>query len=298
MKHKYPIYVVSKGRWDLPKGTVAHLDRMDAEYYVVIEEQEYSQYAKYMNEERLLILPKKYLDEYNTFWERDANQSTGPGAARNFCWEHSIGLNASSHWVMDDNIYGFYRFNRNTIYLVETSAMFRAMEDFADRYENIAISGPNYQKFVFTMGKYRPFTKNNRIYSCLLIKNNIPYRWRGRYNEDTDLCLNALKDNWCTVQFNAFLQEKITTQRIAGGNTEEFYAHEGTYNKSKMLQEMHPDVTEVVWKFNRWHHEVDYSRFKDNKLILKKDVKIEQGVNNYGMVLKELPDHLPHQHLV
>ena len=65
-----------------------------------------------------------------------------------------------------------------------------------------------------------------------------------------------------------------------------------------MLQEMHPDVTEVVWKFNRWHHEVDYSRFKDNKLILKKDVKIEQGVNNYGMVLKELPDHLPHQHLV
>ena len=285
MNPKYPIYIISKGRWDLPKGTHAHLTRMNVEFFIVVEEQEYEQYAKHIDKEKLLILPKKYLEDYDTFWEKDINQSTGPGAARNFCWDHAISLNASRHWVMDDNIYGFFRFNRNSIYLVETGAMFRAMEDFVDRYENVAIAGPNYQKFIVTNEKYLPFRKNIRIYSCLLIKNDLPFRWRGRYNEDTDLCLNALKLNYCTIQFNAFLQEKITTQRISGGNTAEFYAQEGTYNKSKMLVDMHPDVTSLVWRFDRWHHEVYYEVFKKISLIRKKDIEVLDRINNYGMTL-------------
>ena len=129
---------------------------------------------------------------------------------------------------------------------------------------------------------------NTRIYSTLLIDNSTKYRWRGRYNEDTDLSLRVLKDGDCTLQFNAFLQEKATTQRISGGNSKEFYDEEGTMNKSKMLEKMHPDVAKVVWRFNRWHHFVDYSPYKKNIPIKKKDLVIPQGVNNYGMVLKEI----------
>lgn len=70
-----------------------------------------------------------------------------------------------------------------------------------------------------------------------------------------------------------------------GGNTKEFYAKEGTWNKSKMLEDMHPDVSRVVWKFNRWHHYVDYSPFKHNTLVRKKGLRISKGVNNYGMKL-------------
>ena len=116
---------------------------------------------------------------------------------------------------------------------------------------------------------------------CLLIRNDIPYRWRARYNEDTDLSLRVLKDGWCTVQFNAFIQEKATTQTMKGGN-EEIYKN-GTLDKSKMLAKLHPDVAEVVWKFNRWHHKVDYKPFKKNKLKKKKGLKIKKGINNYGM---------------
>ena len=130
--------------------------------------------------------------------------------------------------------------------------------------------------------KIPPFVKNTRIYSCLLIRNNIPYRWRARYNEDTDLSLRVLKDGWCTIQFNAFIQEKATTQTMTGGNTDEIYK-EGTLNKSKMLQELHPDVATVVWKFNRWHHHVNYKPFKNNELKKKKGLKIKKGINNYGM---------------
>lgn len=97
-----------------------------------------------------------------------------------------------------------------------------------------------------------------------------------------------LKAGWATIQFNAFLQGKITTQQLGGGNTAEFYAHEGTMAKSRMQVAMHPDVSELVWKFGRWHHHVDYSPFKNNPLIPRDDAPKKSGPDNYGMELKKL----------
>jgi hypothetical protein len=57
-----------------------------------------------------------------------------------------------------------------------------------------------------------------------------------------------------------------------------------------MLCDVHPDVSEMVWKFQRWHHHVDYSRFKTQKLIRREDVEIAPGVNNYGMALVQLKE--------
>ena len=114
------------------------------------------------------------------------------------------------------------------------------------------------------------------------------YRWRGRYNEDTILSLDILKDGYCTIQFNAFLQLKTTTQMVKGGNTKEFYAKEGTYPKSKMLADVYPQYAKVVYRFNRIHHHVDYTPFKKNKLIRDLKVKIPTKVNNYGMEIKKI----------
>ena len=71
-------------------------------------------------------------------------------------------------------------------------------------------------------------------------------------------------------------------------NSDAFYDKEGTMPKSKMLVDMHPDVSEVVWKFNRWHHHVNYKPFKKTKLIRKEDVDFPNVVNNFGMILKHL----------
>jgi hypothetical protein len=94
----------------------------------------------------------------------------------------------------------------------------------------------------------------------------------------------VLKSGCCTIQFNAFLCGKITTQRMGGGNTADFYDNEGTKPKSEMLEMMHPDVARVVFKFNRWHHKVDYRPFKTNRLIYAKPIT-NTGPNNYGMRL-------------
>jgi hypothetical protein len=95
----------------------------------------------------------------------------------------------------------------------------------------------------------------------------------------------VLKNGDCTIQFNAFLANKVKTQTMVGGNTDAFYAEEGTLNKSKMLEELHPDCSTVVWKFDRWHHFVDYNKFKKNRLIKKPGLIIPKGINNYGMKL-------------
>ena len=263
---------------------------MNMPYSIVVEDYEYEQYARFIDKDKILILPKKYIENYDSCtstlyydgsFTTDHGTSKGSGPARNFCWEHALENGATSHWLLDDNIKAFGRINRNLYIHVTSGTIFKAAEDFIERYENVALAGFNYDFLAKTKTKLPAFVKNTRIYSCLLIRNNIPYRWRAKYNEDTDLSLRVLKDGWCTIQFNAFIQEKATTQTMKGGN-EEIYKN-GTLDKSKMLARLHPGVAEVVWKFNRWHHKVDYKPFKKNELKKKKGLKIKKGINNYGM---------------
>lgn len=287
MNPKYPIYIVSKGRWET-RLTSKALERINVPYYIVVEEHEWDEYARVIGPEKVLVLPLEFLRDYDTCDDVGKARGKGPGAARNFCWEHSLSMGAIRHWVMDDNIASFNRLNRNLMVKVTSGAIFRAAEDFVDRYHNVAIAGFNYDFFAKAKEPLPAFVMNTRIYSCLLIDNSLPMRWRGRYNEDTDLSLRVLKAGQCTVQFNAFLQEKATTQTMKGGNTDEFYAKEGTLPKSEMIAKLHPDVAEVVWRFNRWHHHVDYTPFKRNALIRREDVAIPEGNNEYGMVLKDI----------
>lgn len=286
MNPKHPIYIVSKGRADV-RMTSDALHRMGVPHFMIVEEQERVEYeAQVADSVTLLTLDKRYQQEYNTCDDLGDGKSKGSGAARNFAWEHSVGNGFDWHWVIDDNISGFFRLHHNLKTPVADGTIFRVMEDFVERYENVAMAGPNYFMFVPRKYKQPPFVTNTRIYSCNLIRNNTGYCWRARYNEDTDLSLRMLKDGWCTVLFNAFLQYKMTTQSVKGGNTTELYG-EGTLPKSEMLVALHPDVSRLVWKFGRVHHHVDYRRFKVNRLRRKPGIQILEGIDDYGMVLQQ-----------
>jgi hypothetical protein len=281
MNPKYPVYIISKGRWKR-RLTSKALEALGVPYFIVVEDQEYEAYTSVIDAHKVLVLPTAYQRLYDPC-DDFGSERVGAGAARNFCWAHALASGAKRHWVMDDNIASFNRLNRNLMVKVTSGTIFRCAEDFVDRYENLPIAGFNYDFFAKAKEPLPPYVLNTRIYSCLLIENNLPMRWRGRYNEDTDLCLRALKLGYCTIQFNAFLQEKATTQTMEGGNTEVFYDKEGTLPKSQMLANLHPDVAKVVWRFNRWHHHVDYRAFKKNRL--KRLVDVPNVVNNYGMNL-------------
>lgn len=278
---KYPIYVISKGRWAMCK-TVKMLNRMRTPFNLVVEPQEYDEYAITVGNGNLLKLPF-------------SNLGQGSIPARNWVWEHSIKQGDQRHWILDDNIKGICRLHENRKVQVSNSAIFKAAEDFIDRYENVALAGFNYSTFVARNpleNVKKPFVVNTRIYSCLLIRNDLKHRWRGRYNEDTDLSLEVLKDGWCTVLFNIFMIHKTQTMTMKGGNTDELYKKDehfdGRLEMAKSLQRQHPDVVKITRKWGRWQHHVDYRPFKKNKLLKKPNIVIPDGVNNYGMVLKKI----------
>lgn len=279
MKPKYPIYIISKGRWE-SRLTSKALERMNVPYHIVIEPQEYDNYAAVIDLKKILVLPF-------------SNLGQGSIPARNWVWEYSIEQGENRHWIVDDNITDFHRWNENRKLVDNSGSIFRAMEGLTDRYENVALAGPNY--FMFVKQKYpdTPFRVNVRVYSCILVKNDLPYRWRGRYNEDTDLAIRVLKDGWCTILFQVFLAKKSVTMTMKGGNTDELYQGNGRLLMAQSLQRQHPDVVKITRKWNRWQHQVDYRPFKANKLIKKKGICIPKGVNNYGMLLTKKDPDLP-----
>jgi len=259
-KNKYPIYIISKGRWE-SRLTVKALEKLCLPYKIVIEPQEYENYAATITSERILTLPFSNLGE-------------GSIPARNWVWKHSIKEGWVRHWILDDNINGFYRFNRNLKRKVIDENPFAACEEFTDRYANVPMSGLNYEFLCDRRSKMPPFRLNTRVYSCILLSNDEKYsafRWRGRYNEDTDLSLRFLKAGYCTILLNAYLAKKLPTMTMSGGNTDQLYKRndgfDGRLAMAESLKEQHPDIVRITKKWGRWQHHVDYRPFKKNKLI-------------------------------
>jgi hypothetical protein len=284
---RFPIFVPTLSRAD-SRLTIKSLQRMGVEHwYAVVEPQEYREYTAVIPRDHIIVLDLRYKAEYETLDDLGLTKSVGPGAARNFIWDTSIQMGYPWHWVMDDNIRNFLRFTNNTRFECLTPAPFRVMEDFVLRYDNIAMAGPAYRMFVPRKLKHPPFVLNTRIYSCNLIRNDVPFRWRGRYNEDTILSLDMLTAGWCTVQFKTYLQDKLATQTVKGGNHKVFYSVEGTLPKSQMLVDTYPEYAELTMKYGRHHHQVHYGQFTQ-PLIRRPDVEIPTGPQDYGLELRKV----------
>lgn len=272
MKNKYPIYIPTKGRFDSRK-TVKALLEMGAKFRVVIEPQEEELYLTILPKEYILVLPFSKPTDHSMLV-----------TVRNWIKEHSILEGHKRHWQLDDNIKAFYRLNNNKRNKVLSPVIFRCVEDFVDRYENVAMAGMNYMNYAIPDGR-PPYFLNSRVYSMSLVNNELPYKWRGIFNDDTDICLRMLKDGYCTINFNAFSGDKDATMITKGGNTPIYTTGDLRSEFVDSLVSQHPDIVKKVWRYERWHHEVNYKAFEKNKLIKKDGIFIENGINNYGMKL-------------
>jgi hypothetical protein len=241
---------------------------------LVVEAQEADKYAAQFGEECILVLP---------FSNRG---SVIP--ARNWIKEHSTKEGHERHWQLDYNIRGFKRWYKGDRIKCRAGVALRVPEDFTDRYENIAIAGLNYE--MFAVGKTSgPYYLNCHVYSCSLILNSIPHEWRGKYNEDTDLCLQVLADGWCTILFNVFLARKMWTMQFSGGNTDELYREDdGRLKMARSLERMWPGVVHTGRRFQRPQHVVHdaWQKF-DTPLKRKPGLKLGDGTNEYGMELEQ-----------
>lgn len=278
---RYPIYIPSKGRADLCH-TARALLAAGVPFHLVVEEgAEAEAYIARFGAERVLVLPF-----------RDLGQGSIP--ARNWIWEHAQAAGVARHWCLDDNIRDFYRRYQGKRVYCEAGLALRVCEDFTDRYENIGIAGLNYMKFVMDEARVRPLVTNCHVYSCMLIRTDLygRYRWRGRYNEDTDLCLQMLASGeLCTVLLNTFLADKITTMKMRGGNTDDLYAGDGRLRMARSLERVWPGVVETKRRYHRPQHVINWRKF-DTPLRLRPDVDLAAlpAVDEYGMTLQQVSE--------
>jgi hypothetical protein len=273
---RYPIYIPSKGR-AAHGQTMTLLAHDGVPHFVVVEPQEVALYRRKFPAATVLELPFRDLG------------SVIP--ARNWIKAHATAAGYERHWQLDDNIGLFRRWWKGKRLPCRAGVALRIAEDFTDRFANIAVSGLNYTMFAHQEGKQPrdPFWLNCHVYSCCLILNTLPYGWRGRYNEDTDLCLRVIADGWCTVLMNAFMVDKIATMVLEGGNTTALYQGDGRLAMARSLERQWNGVVETKRRWKRPQHVVRASWRKfDTPLKLKAGVQVPQGVNEYGMVLRQV----------
>lgn len=280
MLPRYPIYIPSRARPETA-FTAQVLDRDGVEFRICVAPYEVGQYEREFGE-RVLELPSNRMDIV---------------AVRNWIRDHAEETGAERHWQLDDNIRHFQRRWRARRMYCRAGLALRAMEDFTDRYSNVGLSGPNYSMFCKDYAKFPPFVSNCKVYSCTLVNHEIAYRWRGPYNDDTDLCLQVLAGGWCTVAFNAFLQVKTPTLTMKGGMTdsnENNYRGDGRLKMARTLERRWLGVVDTRRRFSRPQHHVegDWKRF-DTPLKLKEGIdldKLAEQPSEYGMELRDSGD--------
>ena len=292
---KYPIYVITKGRWEKTL-TIDTLEEMGIDFNICVEPDEYDNYISNpkIDKNKVIKLPENF-----------SERKQGGIPVRNFVWQHSVDNGHKKHWIIDDNIDGFYRWNENIQKRVKDGVVFRIMEDYSDMWENLGLTSCQYASFVPGIDTGRgAVIRNTRTYSCILINTELldkrlEERWRGTYNEDTDLTLRVLSTkDLCTANFNAILSGKQTTGTMKGGNTTTIYEFgedkqenakfTGLQKKFDELKENWGDIikfTNKKHKDGRPHHHISYTKLFKQPLILKEGIKREPKVNNYNMKL-------------
>jgi hypothetical protein len=272
---RYPVYVPSKGRPDCCL-TARELARDGVPFRLVVEPQEFDLYAARFGADRVCSLP---------FRDRGCVVP-----ARNWIKDHAAAAGAARHWQLDDNMKGFYRRWKGQRLHCRSGIALAVVEDFADRYENVAVAGMNYNMFAPEGQVYPPFWLNCHVYSCMLLLTGLPNRWRGRYNEDTDYCLQVLADGWCTVLVNAFLAKKVWTMQMKGGNTDALYRGDGRLKMARELERRWPHVVTTRRRFRRPQH-VIRNQWRGFTTPLRLRPGLDLAVlppNEYGMELVQV----------
>ena len=259
---KYPVYIISKGRYDVTL-TADNFEQSGIDYLIAVEPQEAELYKRKLGGHRVLVLPF-------------SNLGLGSYPARNFCWEHAKARGYKYHYLFDDNVQKCMKWiNGKRKYINDWLFAFMYLEAYAIKTE-IDILGFEEPNFVVKPPK-KPFKHNCHVYSAMLIKNDLPYRWRLKYNEDVDLCLQVLHNGGTTASCVYYMMDKVSTAaKQKGGNQDELYKGNDPKKKllkAKMLEAVWPQYAKTVIRFNRHHHLVDWKQFqKKNKPIENKQL--------------------------
>lgn len=216
---RYPVYVLTSGDavhcWT---GDLLRADRVP--FVLVVTQEEVAAYQAYYEPGWLLVAPfargEGWAARVRT-WLKGQAEAGG--------WRR--------HWQLVDTIRRLRRRSDGGRRIpVRTGYALAVVEDFVERFTNVAAAGMNYQGFVPTGKMRKPFMANVQVYACSLYETFLPFGWRGSAHEELDYTLQLLASGLCTVMVNALVVERAEVE----GDT-------------PTLQRRYPDVDELV---RRW----------------------------------------------
>ena len=263
MQPKYPLYVISKGRPDCCLSAI-NLLKHKVNFKLVVEPQDLDAYRNCMPDADYLVTPFSNLGERSI-------------PVRNYIWNHSNNLNAKRHWCIDDNIRVWRKFDGESRIQINPGLGLRLIENHCDRWINVGIYGPYYTFFAIPRSVKIPYRKNIHVYSCMCIKNDLPFRWRGPWNEDVDLCLQSLANKHCTIGTYFITSDKMATMTMKGGNSDAYQNLDSRAYGSRTLQQRWPGIVELKNKYGRPHFHIknNWRMFKDIPLVKDPDYEPE-----------------------
>lgn len=318
MVNKYPIFIISYNR-ALNHKTAKELAKYGVYHYMVVHKEQLEEYQKHQTTEM-----KKYTtflvfdDTYKLKYETCDNiphriKNAGSGAERNFAWDYAKNiLKSSAHWLMDDNMYFYHVVGKNdkNVYVRRKTSKedfikkFHKAEEFFDKYENLLMIELTQNDFLVNC-VLLAYSLNTRCFSCNLIYNNMPIRWRGRYNEDVILSTDIMVAGYCIASYHGgILKAKGSTREARGGNhkikdgdTQSIYSDGINYkfssnDKTNLLLKVYPKYYRKVVKYGRIHHEYNRVALKEitSQKLIKAKVLGEKNINNKNFLkIKHYP---------
>lgn len=289
MINQYPIFVISYNRAK-NHTTAKWLAKYEVAHYMVVHKEQLDEYKKYQTPEMkkyttFLVFDDSYKLKYETCDDIPHRiQNAGSGAERNFAWDYSIKIGAKAHWLMDDNMQFMHIigvnpkgiFVRRKCTKKDFQEKWHRAEHFFNKYENLLMMELAQNDFYINQRELT-YALNTRCFSCNLIWNDMPLRWRGRYNEDVILSTDIMVSGYCIASYVAGVRKaKQSTRCAVGGNhatktgdTNSLYQDGFDYRnssvkKTNLLLTVYPQYYRKVIKYGRVHHE--YCRTELNKM--------------------------------
>lgn len=206
---KFHIYVPSKGR--ASNCVTANLLRDSGlDFTVVVEPQDYKEYAKYFEKENLHKLSK---NDQGLWW------------ARNSILKLSRKRGEVAHWQMDDDIRKFMVRRDSKNIKVDAKKSVASVEKVFSAYANVGMVAHRYTSFAFA--QKTEYSYNQNPCSSILLRNDLEAVWHKGTVDDADFALQVLNKDWVTIITNRELIDTVPHLKQEGGMTAIAKAGEG-----------------------------------------------------------------------
>lgn len=195
MKTMFPIYVPSKARPNLKRGTIELLSNEGLDFNVVVEPQDYESYCCWIDS----IVQSVPVTAKLSVLKLPKNDQ-GLAYARQFCKEHSAERGDEYHWSLDDDIRSFLsRFPGQPTGHPCAGQLMRTIEMEVLKYSNVGKAGTNQNSF--PPGK-NGIKVNYAPEQCHLINNSVEAKFTGKIFVDFQHSLRTLREGWCVLTFD------------------------------------------------------------------------------------------------